>query len=103
MRPAWSKRMTELLAPGGRLVCLEWPIDKPASEGGPSWALPSKVHKYHLQHPGEELPYDKGGDLKEVDIREQSTSIGWHQLPIFSQRGRFSGRDMMPKEMLRTG
>lgn len=29
LRPAWSKRLQELLAPGGRIVCLEWPTHKP--------------------------------------------------------------------------
>lgn len=34
-RPLWARRMTELLAPGGRLVCLEFPRSKPSSEPGP--------------------------------------------------------------------
>ncbi|TVY49583.1 putative thiol methyltransferase [Lachnellula occidentalis] len=92
MRPAWSKRMTELLAPKGRLVCLEWPTDKPSSEGGPPWSLPSKVYKCHLQHPGEELPYDKDSDLKEADIRGQSNSIGLISVAHFQPKRTFQSR-----------
>ncbi|TVY56240.1 putative thiol methyltransferase 2 [Lachnellula cervina] len=91
LRPAWSKRMTELLAPTGRLVCLEWPTGKPASEGGPPWSLPSKVYKCHLQHPGEELPYDKDGELKEADIGEQSNSTGLVSIVHFQPKRTFQG------------
>lgn len=76
MRPAWSKRMAELLAPGGRLICLEWPTEKRPSDGGPPWALPSKIYRSHLQHPGEILPYDEDGDLQEADVGKQSTPDG---------------------------
>ncbi|TVY37559.1 Thiocyanate methyltransferase [Lachnellula subtilissima] len=88
MGPAWSKRMTELLAPEGRLVCLEWPTDKPASESLP-WSLPPKVYMCHLQHPGEELPYDKDGDLKEADITEQSNSTGLESVAHFQPKRTF--------------
>ncbi|EJT76933.1 hypothetical protein GGTG_06847 [Gaeumannomyces tritici R3-111a-1] len=36
-RPAWAGRLTQLLAPGGRVVCLQWPTEKPWSTGGPPW------------------------------------------------------------------
>jgi methyl halide transferase len=81
--------MTELMAPGGRLVCLEWPTDKPANVGGPPWALPPKVYKYHLQRPGEELPYDKDGDLKEADIGQQSNSAGLVSVAHFQPKRSF--------------
>ena len=49
MRADWARRMTELLAPGGILVCLEFPLYKdPAAQGPPCgmkgvyWNLLSK-------------------------------------------------------------
>jgi hypothetical protein len=72
MRAAWSKRMTELLAPQGRLVCVEFPTYKPPSTGGPPWALPPKVYLSHLSRPGEELPYDEDQGLLESKLGEPS-------------------------------
>lgn len=68
MRPAWSKRYNELLAPGGRLICLEFPTYKEPSTGGPPWALPPKIYMAHLPRPGEELPYEEDGDLLEEKL-----------------------------------
>lgn len=62
--------MVELLAPEGRLVCLEFPTYKPPSTGGPPWALPPKIYAAHLPHPGEELPYAEDGSLDESKIGE---------------------------------
>lgn len=72
MRPAWSKRFVELLAPEGRLVCVEFPTYKPPSTGGPPWALPPKVYLAHLSRPGEELPYAADGELEESKLGEPS-------------------------------
>ncbi|KAK3370262.1 S-adenosyl-L-methionine-dependent methyltransferase [Podospora didyma] len=61
-RPKWAKRMSELLQPGtGRLVCLEWPLHKPASTGGPPWGTSAEAYAAHLNHPGEEIAYDESG------------------------------------------
>jgi hypothetical protein len=68
MRPAWSKRFNELLAPGGRVVCLEFPTYKPASTGGPPWALPPRIYLAHLPRPGEELAYGDDGELLEEKL-----------------------------------
>jgi len=70
MRPAWSKRFKELLAPTGRVVCIEFPTYKPASTGGPPWALPPKVYLAHLPRPGQELPYAEDGELLEAELEE---------------------------------
>jgi len=91
-----------IVGPAGRLVCLEWLTDKPASEGGAPWFLPPKVYKCHLQHPGEELPYDKDGDLKEADITEQSNSTGLESVAHFQPKRTFQRKGMMPREMLLT-
>lgn len=72
MRPAWSNRFRELLAPEGRIVCLEFPTYKEPSTGGPPWALPPKIYMAHLPRPGKELPYTEDGELKESEIGEPS-------------------------------
>jgi len=69
LRPAWSKRMAQLLSPEGRLVCVEFPTYKPPSSGGPPWALPPKIYLAHLSRPGEELAYSPDGDLLESHIQ----------------------------------
>ncbi|KAK0107046.1 hypothetical protein ONS95_003757 [Cadophora gregata] len=74
MRPAWSKRFVDLLAPEGRLVCVEFPTYKPPSTGGPPWALPPKVYLAHLMRPGEELPYAEDGELLESKLGESNKS-----------------------------
>lgn len=58
VRPKWAATYARLLAPGGRLICSEFPTQKPLNSGGPPWALPEEVYLAHLQHPGVELPYD---------------------------------------------
>lgn len=61
LRPQWARRVSELLAPGGVLICLEFPTHKPASSGGPPWSLPPTVHAELLKRPGEEISYDEAG------------------------------------------
>lgn len=70
MRPAWAKRESDLLAPGGRLVCLEFPTYKPPSSGGPPWALPPRIYEAHLPRPGQELAYGEDGELLEDKLGE---------------------------------
>ncbi|CZT45249.1 related to thiol methyltransferase [Rhynchosporium secalis] len=72
MRPAWSKRFVDLLAPEGRIVCVEFPTYRPPSTGGPPWALPPKVYLAHLARPGEELPYAEDGELQDSKLGESS-------------------------------
>ncbi|KAH7356592.1 thiol methyltransferase-like protein [Rhexocercosporidium sp. MPI-PUGE-AT-0058] len=74
MRPAWSERFVDLLAPEGRVVCVEFPTYKPPSTGGPPFALPPKVYLAHLTRPGEELPYAEDGELLESKLGEPSKS-----------------------------
>lgn len=66
MRPAWAKRMSELLrdSPQSNLVCLEFPVTKPAKSGGPPFGVPPKTYVEHLSHPGENIPYDADGYVK---------------------------------------
>lgn len=72
MRPAWSRRQNELLAPEGRLVCVEFPTYKPPSTSGPPWALPPKVYMAHLPRPGQEVPYAEDGELLDAKLGEPS-------------------------------
>ncbi|KAJ9643578.1 hypothetical protein H2199_004257 [Coniosporium tulheliwenetii] len=58
---AWAARMSQLLAPSGVLICVEFPTYKPPSTGGPPWALPPAVYEAHLSRPGEEVAYNDEG------------------------------------------
>ncbi|KAL8418883.1 hypothetical protein RB594_002185 [Gaeumannomyces avenae] len=62
-RPAWAGRLTQLLAPGGRVVCLQWPTEKPWSTGGPPWGVRPEHHVAHLARPGEDVGYDDEGRI----------------------------------------
>ena len=65
--------MSELLSPdGGRLVCLEWPLRKPLSSGGPPWGLVPEAYVAHLSHPGEEIAYNEAGPVMESVPAEPS-------------------------------
>ena len=59
--------MAQLLAPTGRLICLEFPTYKEPSTGGPPWALPPLVYVAHLSKPGKDVTYDEEGLVKDVD------------------------------------
>ena len=53
--------MSRLLAPKGRLVCLEFPSGKPITEGGPPWGLWPETYEALLSAPGEPLSYNDDG------------------------------------------
>ena len=53
--------MSELLAPGGTLICLEFPLYKEPSTGGPPWGLTAQTYEMILPFPGEEPKYDDKG------------------------------------------
>lgn len=62
LRPTWAKRMSELLAPDGFLVCLEWPLQKSPKEGGPPHGLSAELYEELLRKPGQEVEYDDDDD-----------------------------------------
>ncbi|KAI2630079.1 S-adenosyl-L-methionine-dependent methyltransferase [Xylaria nigripes] len=67
MRSAWASKMKSLLAPAGRLVCLEFPAEKTASEPGPPWAAPPSDYLAYLANPGAQPQTDEhGGVLPEL-------------------------------------
>ena len=61
LRPRWAKRMSQLLAPGGRLICAEYPLGKPPASGGPPHGLTRALYEQLFAKPGEEVKYNGGG------------------------------------------
>ncbi|KAF2861288.1 S-adenosyl-L-methionine-dependent methyltransferase [Piedraia hortae CBS 480.64] len=61
-RPRWAKRYSELLAPKGYLVCLEFPLYKGANEPGPPFGLSPQLYEQALGRPGKGIEYDDEGD-----------------------------------------
>lgn len=43
LRPAWGKRMADIVKPGGHLICLEFPLYKPLETGGPPWGVKEEL------------------------------------------------------------
>lgn len=62
-RPAWARRMADLLAHEGRLVCLQWPTAKPWSGGGPPWGVLPEHYIAQLARPGEKVEYESDGKI----------------------------------------
>ncbi|KAI1878726.1 hypothetical protein JX265_002903 [Neoarthrinium moseri] len=75
-KPAWAQRMVELLAPGGKLVCLEFPAKKPSSEPGPPWAAPPYSYVAYLGRPGQEPVRDEHGGVVESEVQEPRQTDG---------------------------
>lgn len=62
--------MAQLLAPDGRLVCLEFPTYKPPSTGGPPWAVRPNEYVAYLSKPGQKVQYDSEGLI--VGVNEEN-------------------------------
>lgn len=72
LRPAWARRMSELLASEGKLICLEWPLGKKPEEGGPPHGLTSELYVQLFKNPGQNVKYDSDGIvMKDSDDAEQ--------------------------------
>jgi len=52
LRPDWAQRMTELVKPGGYLICLEFPLYKDRSLPGPPWGLEGVHEELLSEHNG---------------------------------------------------
>ncbi|KAF2215926.1 hypothetical protein CERZMDRAFT_94314 [Cercospora zeae-maydis SCOH1-5] len=72
LRPSWARRMSELLAPAGLLICLEWPLHKPASEGGPPHGLSAELYESLLYRPGQDVLYDESGKVIAHEAADRS-------------------------------
>lgn len=59
--------MVELLAPGGILICLEFPTYKEPSTGGPPFGLTPELYEMLLPFPGVEPKYDEKGYVVKED------------------------------------
>ncbi|PHH66957.1 hypothetical protein CDD81_5309 [Ophiocordyceps australis] len=62
-RPQWAKRMSSLVRPRGRLICLEFPSSKPLLEPGPPWPMRPEVYEALLAAPGQDAVYDADGSI----------------------------------------
>lgn len=65
LRPRWAKRMSQLLAPNGRLICVEYPLGKPPKSGGPPHGLERKLYDQLFARPGEDVKYNDSGNVVE--------------------------------------
>lgn len=72
LRPSWAKRMSQLLAPGGHLVCLEWPLHKPPKDGGPPHGLSEELYGALLSKPGHDVEYDADGKVSPPSTGEKT-------------------------------
>ncbi|KAF3931355.1 hypothetical protein ABW20_dc0104414 [Dactylellina cionopaga] len=52
LRTKWAARMAELVKPGGRLICLEFPLDRSLDQLGPPWPMRSEIYKEVLENVG---------------------------------------------------
>lgn len=71
LRPKWSEQMSKLLAPGGSLLCLAFPLEKSPKAGGPPHGLSSELYEQLLSQPGQEVEYGDDGHVKPVVPGEQ--------------------------------
>lgn len=72
--------MSQLLAPGGQLICLEFPSGKPLSEQGPPWGVWPEVYEALLAHPGEPVEYTDDGNIKASDSPRQPHPDALHRV-----------------------
>ncbi|PFH61449.1 hypothetical protein XA68_17353 [Ophiocordyceps unilateralis] len=80
-RPRWAKRVAQLMVPGGRLVCLEYPSSKPMSEPGPPWGVSPELYEALLSAPGEAPAYRPDGTVV-ADPIAQPRHDALHRLGI---------------------
>lgn len=62
-RPSWASRQSQLLSEDAdaKLICLEFPMFKDPSTGGPPFGMRPETYVAHLSRPGEKLPYTEQG------------------------------------------
>jgi SAM-dependent methyltransferase len=74
LRPKWAAKMSSLLAPGGSLICLEFPLSKSPSAGGPPHGLSSDLYVQLFKRPGDDVKYGDDGYVvsEERELDNQS-------------------------------
>ena len=65
LRPRWAARMSQLLSPDGRLICLEYPLGKDPKRGGPPHGLQHELYEQLFAKPGQEVNYNLSGHVCE--------------------------------------
>lgn len=93
LRPPWAKRMSELLGPDGRLVCLEWPLGKDPKEGGPPHGLTSNLYEQLFLRPGEEVKYAESGTVAADQSVEKSDAALVRMAHFMPKRTHEAGKD----------
>jgi methyl halide transferase len=68
--------MAELLAPRGRLVCLEWPLIKDTAARGPPWGLTPEIYQAHLARPDQDVAYGVDGNIDADSVRRIAAEGG---------------------------
>lgn len=94
LRPPWAKRMSELLAPAGRLVCLEWPLGKDPKEGGPPHGLTSNLYAQLFLRPGEDVKYAETGVVAADPSVEKSDNALVRVAHYMPERTHEAGKNM---------
>ncbi|KAL7926243.1 S-adenosyl-L-methionine-dependent methyltransferase [Trichoderma austrokoningii] len=85
-RPNWAKRMSQLLAPSGQLICLEYPSGKPLSLQGPPWGVWPEVYEALLANPGEPVEYTDDGNVKPSTTPRQPHPDALHRVCLVKPR-----------------
>lgn len=76
LRPRWAKRMSELLAPQGKLICAEYPLGKPPKSGGPPHGLQRELYDQLFVRPGQEVKYDSDGIIDpDKSVEKSDTAL----------------------------
>jgi SAM-dependent methyltransferase len=75
LRPKWAAKMSSLLAPGGSLICLEFPLAKSPTLGGPPHGLSSDLYVQLFKRPGDDVKYGDDGYIVSED-RELDSQNG---------------------------
>ncbi|KAI0883452.1 S-adenosyl-L-methionine-dependent methyltransferase [Annulohypoxylon maeteangense] len=96
MRKDWAHRMSELLAPDGILVCLEFPLYKDLNDIGPPWGL-SGVH-WNILARGEDGIISEPGEQGEP-LNGKFKRTSYFKPPRSYESGR--GTDMVSVWMLK--
>ena len=79
MRPSWALRYSQLLSshPSSVLICVEFPVYRDLSLGGPPYGVPSAVYEAHLAHPGVEISYDTIEDMGDT---KDGRAVGFQRI-----------------------
>ena len=102
MRKDWARRMSELLAPAGVLVCLEFPLYKDLKLPGPPWGLREGIYWDILAAGGDGIIQDE----ETAQAATQTTTGGAFERLRYTKPARSyeagNGTDMLSIWVLRS-